>query len=335
MSEPIEAPTTAPESNTTTAETALPTSAVPVTDENLAPSTPIVRADTTSQATESVQISDAELRQKLRQVFDEFDVDHSGSVSLDEMFQAADSLELGIPPEKLAKLIKATDTDGSGEVDFEEFLLALRNHMGNEGGEEGLGSVFAAKSNNMFADLWSNFSGALTSPFKALDGLIATPMSLFSGEDTKRVQQSEDPGQAVVAPRDLAEQLEREAKRIYGKWDLQRSPPRKAATPKRSDCQAYTPKKSLTTGVPKSRFASEEQAKTFFSAPRLASTGAHSNAHSARLQVSTSWSSPAPLPQSWGATNVRPPSRAGPRISLGLTSNRASIGGTPPGSRRS
>ena len=205
--------------------------------------------------------------------------------------------------------------------------------MGNEGGDEGLGSIFAAKSNNMFADLWSNFSGALASPFKALDGLIATPLSLFSGDDTKRVQQAEDPGQEVVAPRDLAEQLEREAKRIYGKWDLQRSPPRKAATPKRSDCQAYTPKKSLTTGVPKSKFASEQQAKTFFSAPRLASTGAHST----RLHVSSNWSSPAPLPQSWGATNVRPPARAGPRISLGLTGtgNRASTGGTPPASRRS
>ena len=336
---PKEVSTTA---DPTTSDVAPPMSTAPAEDTTDPPRTPLASTtDSKLPAAPVPQISEAELRDKLKQVFNEFDVDHSGSVSLDEMFQAADSLDLGIPPEKLAELIKATDTDGSGEVDFEEFLMALRKHMGNEGGEGGmedLGSVFAAKSNNMFADLWSGFSGAFTSPFKALDNMIATPLSLFSGEnqDGKRAQLSEepDPGQ-VVAPRDLAEQLETEAKKIYGKWDLQRSPPRKAATPKRSDCRAYSPQKSLVNGVPKAKFATETQAKTFFAAPRAASTGAHSAAHLARMQVATNWSNPAPLPQSWGTTNVRPTSA--PRIGLsrvGLGSARVSTGSTPPGSRR-
>lgn len=284
------------------------------------------------------QISEQELRNKLRQVFDEFDVDSSGTVSVDEMFQAADSLDLGIPPEKLAALIKETDVDGSGEVDFDEFLLALRKHMtGEEGDAQGLGSVFAAKSDNMFADLWSNFSGAFTSPFKALDNIISTPLSLFSGggddvADEKKRPQNELEERHEVTRRDLTEQLEREVKKVYGKWDFQHSPPRKAATPKRSDCMAYTPKSALVTGVPKAKFASEEAAKAFFSTPRVASTGAHSAAHMARMQVRTNWSNPQPLPLSWGVTNVRPPSFRVPPRMLSPPSMRS--GGTPPASRR-
>ena len=80
----------------------------------------------------------------------------------------------------------------------------------------------------------------------------------------RRRPQNELEERHEVTRRDLTEQLEREVKKVYGKWDFQHSPPRKAATPKRSDCMAYTPKSALVTGVPKAKFASEEAAKAFF-----------------------------------------------------------------------
>ena len=281
------------------------------------------------------KMSEAELRSKLQEVFDSFDADHSGTVSTKEMFDAASELELGISPEKLAELIKETDADGSGEVDFEEFLTALRKHLaGDEGAADGLGSVFAAKTGSMFADMWSNWT---SSPFKgALDNIMASPMSLFAGPSVveKAGMQAEEQTQEV-ARRDLAEQLDAEAKTTYGKWDLTTSPPRKAATPKRSDCASYSPKKALVTGVPKGTFRDENQAKSFFSAPRVASTGAHSAAHMAKMQTRTNWSSPAPLPFKSEPFNVRP--RQAPWLgnNAGIALSRAAgrSGSTPPGSR--
>ena len=78
---------------------------------------------------------------KLRAVFDEFDLDHSGAVSNNEMFQMVDSLDLGIEPEELARLIKQTDADESGEIDFEEFVAALQHHLAGDGdGSSALGA---------------------------------------------------------------------------------------------------------------------------------------------------------------------------------------------------
>ena len=55
----------------------------------------------------------------LRDVFDEFDQDKSGTISTEEMFSMCLDLDLGLSNEELAKLIKDTDADGSGEIESE------------------------------------------------------------------------------------------------------------------------------------------------------------------------------------------------------------------------
>ena len=45
------------------------------------------------------------------------DTDHSGKLDKEELFSLCSDLELGVSDEKLAELIKATDADGSGDID--------------------------------------------------------------------------------------------------------------------------------------------------------------------------------------------------------------------------
>ena len=54
----------------------------------------------------------------LRDVFEEFDKDESGTISTEEMFSMVVDMDLGLSNEEIAKLIKETDEDGSGEIEL-------------------------------------------------------------------------------------------------------------------------------------------------------------------------------------------------------------------------
>ena len=63
----------------------------------------------------------------LRKMFDEIDVDHGGSISSDEMGDHVRKMYgESVDDEQVAAMMKAADTDGSGEVDFEEFKRFMR-----------------------------------------------------------------------------------------------------------------------------------------------------------------------------------------------------------------
>ena len=88
--------------------------------------------------------SESDLRLKLRPVFDKFDVDHSGSVSTAEMGAMLTQIGMQKTPRELKKLMVEADPDGSGEIDFDEFVTVLNKQMKDGGG--GLFSVFAGAS---------------------------------------------------------------------------------------------------------------------------------------------------------------------------------------------
>lgn len=75
----------------------------------------------------------AELRSSLRQVFDKFDADKSGFISTDEMRAVCEAMDVQLTPEQLSAMMVSADPDGSGEIDFEEFVVALKQQMESGG----------------------------------------------------------------------------------------------------------------------------------------------------------------------------------------------------------
>ncbi|KOO26278.1 hypothetical protein Ctob_006467 [Chrysochromulina tobinii] len=70
------------------------------------------------------------LRNRLRPVFDEFDKDKSGSINKKEMKKVLKKAKLAnMTDEKIKALIKEADGDGSGDIDFDEFVECVANQM--------------------------------------------------------------------------------------------------------------------------------------------------------------------------------------------------------------
>ena len=76
---------------------------------------------------------EAELRERLRPIFDKFDEDGSGSVSTEEVGRMAESLKIEMSSEELQALMLEADPDGSGEIEFDE-LVAVLKKQAKEGG---------------------------------------------------------------------------------------------------------------------------------------------------------------------------------------------------------
>jgi len=65
-------------------------------------------------------------REELEGVFEKFDQDGSGNVSTEEMRRVLHYMGFNPSEEMFVSLVKAVDTDGSGEIDVGEFLTAMR-----------------------------------------------------------------------------------------------------------------------------------------------------------------------------------------------------------------
>ena len=68
----------------------------------------------------SVQVSPAEVKE-LSSLFKQLDIDCSGTLTIDELIQGLDGYE---NKQKLIEILKGADTDGSGDINYSEFLAA-------------------------------------------------------------------------------------------------------------------------------------------------------------------------------------------------------------------
>ncbi len=73
------------------------------------------------------------LLQTMRVVFDTFDKDKSGSVSTSELKAMCEQMKLELAPGELEKMMKEADPDGSGEIDFGEFVVTVGAQMKDGG----------------------------------------------------------------------------------------------------------------------------------------------------------------------------------------------------------
>ena len=79
----------------------------------------------------------------MTQAFNIFDVDSSGSIDYRELKAAMKALGVVVKKEELKKMITDVDADGSGSVEFPEFLTMMTAKMSGADTKEDVLKVFA------------------------------------------------------------------------------------------------------------------------------------------------------------------------------------------------
>ncbi|KAL6781515.1 DLE2 [Auxenochlorella protothecoides x Auxenochlorella symbiontica] len=83
-----------------------------------------------------------EQRQEIREAFDLFDTDGSGTIDTRELKVAMRALGFEPKKEEVKKLVADFDKDGSGLIDYEEFLQVMTTKMGERDGKEEIIKAF-------------------------------------------------------------------------------------------------------------------------------------------------------------------------------------------------
>merc|ERR1719278_893800 len=65
--------------------------------------------------------------QKLREMFDILDDDHSGEMNVEELSNTMRYLGLKMTEQEVENILKEFDDDGSGLIEFEEFMVLIKN----------------------------------------------------------------------------------------------------------------------------------------------------------------------------------------------------------------
>ncbi|KAK2080813.1 hypothetical protein QBZ16_000667 [Prototheca wickerhamii] len=83
-----------------------------------------------------------EQRQEIREAFDLFDTDGSGTIDVRELKVAMRALGFQPKKEEIKKLVADFDKDGSGMIDYEEFLAVMTTKMGERDSKEEMIKAF-------------------------------------------------------------------------------------------------------------------------------------------------------------------------------------------------
>ena len=124
------------------------------------------------EAVDASSLSEEELRLRLRVFFDAFDTNASGTVTTSELEAILAAANISMPSEEVARVMKAADVDGSGEMSFDEFFYGLRREL--EAGKGGGLTSIVAQAGSFFDWLnplsWfpANPRGAPASPLSEL-----------------------------------------------------------------------------------------------------------------------------------------------------------------------
>lgn len=81
-------------------------------------------------------------KQEIREAFDLFDTDGSGTIDAKELKVAMRALGFEPKKEEIKKMIADIDKDGSGTIDFEEFVHMMTAKMGERDSREEIMKAF-------------------------------------------------------------------------------------------------------------------------------------------------------------------------------------------------
>merc|ERR1711987_23927 len=80
--------------------------------------------------------------QEIREAFDLFNTDGSGTIDAKELKVAMRALGLDAKKDEIRRMINDIDKDGSGTIDFNEFLNMMTARMGDRDSREEIVKVF-------------------------------------------------------------------------------------------------------------------------------------------------------------------------------------------------
>jgi len=91
--------------------------------------------------------------QEVKDAFDLFDSDSSGAVSVQELVEAMQSLGLDQKNDAVFNMIKEIDTDGSGELEFAEWLEMMTARLTNKTPKADIEKVFKLFDNDRTGEI--------------------------------------------------------------------------------------------------------------------------------------------------------------------------------------
>merc|ERR1719231_1860289 len=80
--------------------------------------------------------------EEIREAFGLFDGDASGAIDVRELKAAMRALGFEVKNEELKKMVADVDSDGSGQIEFGEFLEMMTGKMGEKDSREDIEKVF-------------------------------------------------------------------------------------------------------------------------------------------------------------------------------------------------
>merc|ERR1712071_88932 len=85
---------------------------------------------------------DPEELEEWRTIFNLFDVDGDGSITCQELGVVLRSMGQNPSDKELKEMIKDMDEDGSGTVDYEEFVILMRRKTADDEGNDDIEEAF-------------------------------------------------------------------------------------------------------------------------------------------------------------------------------------------------
>jgi Ca2+-binding EF-hand superfamily protein len=80
---------------------------------------------------------------RLKEVFEHFDADNSGSIDSDELGNVFQSMGQDLSEDELKAMIAGVDDDGSGQIEFNEFIVLMCSNFGEQNFDKDMQEQFA------------------------------------------------------------------------------------------------------------------------------------------------------------------------------------------------
>ena len=90
----------------------------------------------------TLNLSD-EQKEEFKEAFSLFDKDGDGTITIDELDVVMRSLGRNTTREDLQKMIDEVDEDGSGEIEFDEFLSLMQKKLAESNGKDEMREAFS------------------------------------------------------------------------------------------------------------------------------------------------------------------------------------------------